>query len=344
MTKPKSICQAERTLPGRAPSRGRVVMILSGFAWFVCTTLTAGCTASFGPRTRTDGTGPATVLRGEDNPFLVTLAPATPTAGPLTQPRRMVQFEVIQVQWPLDELDGLKKIWNHLDETAVGIETQILLQRNGFRVGLGGPESWPPIRAILQTVEDRIVRHPPPSLPNSLCVSLELKSRRQEQDIFFYRPDGTLAGQSFGSATDLLRITWQFDRNDARRIVVFITPEVREERTGVTYKPTPTGIAVVPKYKGRIFRELACRISVRPEHYIIIGPSDMVADRAGLIGRQFLVSDIDGKQYVTLLVLAPRIIQPSDGKTAPQQVAQARKPQARPLGNYQRPETSSAPK
>jgi len=218
-----------------------------------------------------------------------------------------VQFEVLQVQGPLGEFSGSEKIWNHLDELVVGIETQMVLRRNGFRVGLGRPESWPPVRAILQTVPKRIVRRLPPSLPNSLSVSLELTGQPVDQDIFYYRRDGTLAGDFYRGARDVLRLTWEFNSDNVDEVVVYITPEIRQHRRGLAYKPTPAGVAQVPIYEGRQFHELACRIVTPKDGYLVIGPSPVV-NRAGLIGKEFLIGEIDGEAYETLLVIVPKVL------------------------------------
>ena len=82
-------------------------------------------------------------ISAEDNPFAISLMPSAPlvVAGAA---RKAVQFEVLQVQAPLGEFSRSQKVWDHLDEQAVGIDTQMTLQRNGLRIGLGSQESWPP--------------------------------------------------------------------------------------------------------------------------------------------------------------------------------------------------------
>jgi len=205
----------------------------------------------------------ATKISPEDNPFAITLAPGSPVVAPGVA-IKAVQFDVLQVQAPLGEFSRSQKIWGHLDEQAVGVETQMILQRNGLRLGVGSRESWPPVHAILQAVSRRIVRTLPPSPPNSLSVSLQLNGEPLDQTVFFYRPNGTLWGSSFPGATDVFRITWEFNSDNIEQVVVYITPEIRQEQSGVTAKSTPLGVALVPVYVGKVFDKLACRLVVSP--------------------------------------------------------------------------------
>ncbi len=242
----------------------------------------------------------------EDNPFAIALAPGVPM---VTQDMaiKAVQFNVLQVQAPLGEFSRSQKIWDHLDEQAVGVETQMHLQRNGLRVGLGTQESWPPVHAILETVSRRIVRMVPPSPPNSLAVNLLLNNDPLDQTVFSYRSNGTLSGGSFAGATDVFRITWEFNSDNIEQVVVYITPEVRQDQSGVSFKPTPLGVAQVPVYEGKVFQELTCRLVVGPGGYIVLGPAADVA-RVGLLGREFLVTPIDAEPYEMILVIVPRVL------------------------------------
>ncbi len=253
-------------------------------------------------------------LAPEDNPFLVRLAPGGPVVVPGIS-RKAVQFRVIQVQAPLGEFSRSQKIWDHLDEQAVGTETQMVLQRNGLRVAIGTPESWPPVKAILDTIAKRTVRQLPPSMPNSLSVTLQLTGKPVDQTVFFYRPDGTMAGNYYTEATDVLRITWDFYTDNIEQVVVYVTPEIRQEKKGLAFQATLLGAAPVPIYGGKVFDELACRLVVSPGGYIVIGPGPDVY-HAGLLGKEFLVTQIDGEPYESMLVIVPEMLdlsQQADG-------------------------------
>lgn len=248
----------------------------------------------------------AAQLGTDDNPFVVHLTPGSPVLPPSVS-QKAVQFRVMQVQVPQGEFSRSQKIWDHLDEQAVGVETQMLLQRNGLRVALGSPESWPPVKAILESVPKRSVRQLPPSLPNSLSVSLQLTGEPVDQTIFFYRPNGTMAGSFYSQASDVLRITWDFHSDNIEQVAVYVTPEIRQEQSGVVFKATPLGAAPVPIYEGRVFSELACRLIVSPNGYIVLGPGADV-DHIGLLGREFLVTQIDGEPYESILVIVPEVL------------------------------------
>lgn len=246
------------------------------------------------------------MVASQDNPFTVQLAPGSPVVASGTS-QMAVQFRVMQVQAPLGVFSRSQKIWDHLDEHAVGIEMQMLLQRNGLRLGLGASESWPPVKAILESIERRTVRHLPPSLPNSLSVSLQLTGEPVNQTLFFYRADGSMAGNYYSQATDVLRILWDFSSDNIEQVVVYITPEIRQDQTGVVYKATPLGAAAVPIFEGRVFSELTGRLVVAPQGYIVLGPGSDV-NHTGLLGREFLVNQIDGEPYESILVIVPEVL------------------------------------
>lgn len=283
-----------------------------------CAGRPGGATGSswFGPSGPAAGSQPVARVTMEDNPFLVRLAPGAPLVMADTAVKA-VQFKVLQVQAPLGEFSRSRKVWDHLDVQAVGIDTQMVLQRNGLRLALGGPESWPPVQAILDSIEKRTVRRLPPSTPNSLAVDLQLTGEPVDQTVFHYRPNGTLAGNFYGQATDVFRITWDFHRDNIEEVVVYVTPEIRQEQSGVTFKATRHGVAPVPVFEGKVFHELACRLVVPPGGYIVLGPGEDV-DHAGLIGRQFLVNQIDGEPYESLLVIQPEVLD-MGGKPAGQE-------------------------
>lgn len=245
-------------------------------------------------------------ISSEENPFVFRLAPGGAMAVQ-GMASKAVQFEVLQVQAPLGEFSRSQKIWDHLDEQAVGTEMQMTLQRNGLRAGLGSQESWPPVRAILDTVQHRIVRTLPPAPPNSVSVSLQLNNEPVDQTIFFFRANRTLSGDTFPGASDVLRITWEFNNDNVEQVVVYVTPEVRQNQSGVSFKATPFGVAPVPIYEGRIFKELGLRLVVSPGGYIVLGPGEDVS-HVGLLGREFLVTQIDGEAYETVLVIVPRVL------------------------------------
>jgi hypothetical protein len=182
--------------------------------------------------------------------------------------------------------------------------------RNGFRVGLGGPGTWPPIQAILnaagpeQIVTGEFFLDPFRSMP------IKLSPRPADQTICFFLPGASLSGAEFPNSSNYWLLRHAIDPDDTDAVLLEFTPEVRQEREGFEWRRTDEGLQQVSVYRGWVGHELACRVAVPPRHYVVIGPSANVS-RKGLIGRSFFVRQWDGQLFETLLVFVPEIVEQS---------------------------------
>jgi hypothetical protein len=181
------------------------------------------------------------------------------------------------------------------------------LIRNGFRVGVGKPGSWPPIQAILnaanpdEIVAGEYVLNPYRAMP------IKLTNRCVDQTVWYFRPDATLAGAHYPQSTNYWLLRHAIDPQRPDVVLLELTPEIRQEQLGFEWRRTEAGLQQVPIYRGWVAHELTFRLAVDPGHYVLIGPAENVM-RDGLIGRLFLVREVDGRLLETIFVIVPQIV------------------------------------
>ncbi|GAF88928.1 unnamed protein product, partial [marine sediment metagenome] len=185
------------------------------------------------------------------NPLLASTAPV---AAPATQ--WVVKCKFVKVQVPLGSLSSSEKLWNHLDEEAVGAQKRRVLMRNGFRVGVGKSGSWPPIKAILNAAgPDEIVSGE--YLLNPLrAMPIKLSNRSIDQTVWHFRPDATLVGAFFPRSTNYWLLRHGIDPERPEVVLLEFTPEVRQQQEGFEWRRTEEGLRQVPIYRGWVGHEL----------------------------------------------------------------------------------------
>ena len=78
-------------------------------------------------------------------------------------------FDIMRVDMPcLDGCDS-RKVWNHVGELRMDTQTLSRLARNGLRVGVAIPDSWPAIETIMEATDASISRLPEATLDRLLC-------------------------------------------------------------------------------------------------------------------------------------------------------------------------------
>lgn len=278
-------------------------------------TILVGMVSAFGCASRNDA-----VTRRKSEPLISTeVSPFTRSSPTLRQssgvtpaPRPMVleaYFDVLQVAVPRGALSESGKMWNHLDEAVLPPEVVTQLRRNGFRIGLGRPASWAPIKAILDTTEGATSSQQSLSFRNPHPLFLELDEQARDQTLFLYRADGTMRGKSYPNTRNRIRIAHAMNRDQMDEADVQIVPEVHQAEPSRRFHSTPNGYEMVPYFPTWVFAELAARLIVPPDYFIVIGPSEAAAQSL-LVGTAFLTGEIDDRPVETLLVVTPKLLRP----------------------------------
>lgn len=216
-------------------------------------------------------------------------------------------LDILRVEVPLHTLSDSQELWQYLDEQAIGAERIVTLKRNGLRVGVGRSESWGPIKAILDRVEDRFIYHESASLDMGV-LSLEVSMGPEDQTIFFFRGGDQMVGESFPASHNMLQISYEIRPDDPGRLALRIVPEIRQKQQKMTWSRRGTGYVRVPVYRGRVLHELAVGVSLSSGAFVAIGPGREIELHA-LIGRVLLTRDVEGKRYESIYFLTPQLVQ-----------------------------------
>jgi hypothetical protein len=225
-----------------------------------------------------------------------------------------VQFAILRVRAPAGTFSDSEKLWNPVNEEVLPAPTQLLLRNNGLRIGVGKQASWPQIKAALDA-EKVEVSQDAQVMQNGVPLSIELNGQPRDQTLFLIRSDGTMPGASFPQSTNALRVEYWIPPNASTSVMMELIPEIQMARAlgqsalAVAALRNPTAAA-----PSRLFRELAARIPVGPDEFLVIGPS-AAARQNRLIGSLMLGEEIDGRQLESMCYITPRILSAAQSLT-----------------------------
>lgn len=237
----------------------------------------------------------------------ISLVDATPVSAS-AQPRVFrVELSILHVKVPHSDMGVMQAVWNHLREDVLDSDTQLLLQRNGLRIGAGHVDDWQAIKAIFDGIEGSIVNQAPPMrLPEWVPLDLELDLEPAARMIFFLDRDGILSGAQWPNCRKYFKIAHAIDRRYPDRIHLRVMPQVRQEVTGKRWLRTPVGWTEVATYDGRSYPELAFKVELQAEQFLLLAPGKS-ADVAGLIGHVFMTEKLDDGDYDSYIFIRPTI-------------------------------------
>jgi len=232
--------------------------------------------------------------------------PAADAQPPVPRTQLSVSFQLLRVELPLGAVSASQKLWNHVDEEALGSDQAMLLRQNGFRVALGQPPEWPAVQAILVASHPTLAKRKAVSLQTAYPLAIEDGQPKRDQTVFYYRPDGTLVGQSVDQSRNVLRIDHQIDPQDTDAVLLRVLPEIRRRETGLQMFRTQDGLKQLPAYEGISIHEVSFTVRVPDGWFLVIAPGPRVA-QTGLIGREFMSCSGHDGRYEFVYVVWPTI-------------------------------------
>lgn len=257
-------------------------------------------------------------------PAFAATDPAPTEAEPASlQPNRIqftdIRFDVLQARARRGAFSRSGKIWNHLDLESIPADTGALLHRNGFRVGRGTINSWPAIKAILESEREIQTSDNTTVLNNGRPLLLELDPRPRDQTMFLFRDDWSMPGATFADSINIIRVEYAVPPADADSLLVEIMPQIQLPAETPKFRRTAQGwerpVAIEPP--SRILRELAFRMKLQPDEFVAIGPSPTIDEIEHLAGELFLCQEEQGRDYESIYFLTPRVIHRTGGFTTP---------------------------
>ncbi len=215
-----------------------------------------------------------------------------------------MSFDVTRVRVPRGFLTVQGKVWNHVDEQILPADTIELLQRNCLRVARGRTDSWPPIKALLETqprvevVQNRL------TASNGLPLLLELDAAPHDQVPFLYRQDGTLGGISAPESMNLFRVAYGAPPTGTGAMLQ-VMPEIR---LNATERPTgPSRWQPVPwSPPTRPLHELAFQVTLAEGEFLAIGPAPLAWSVRNVVGSLWLCEDSPAGQMENLYFIVPQ--------------------------------------
>jgi hypothetical protein len=249
----------------------------------------------------------ATTQAGAEPANLLDSPPESLKASDRRVKRLSAWLDVVRIEVPQGSVSRSAGVWSHLDEQAVDAQRAVTLRRNGLRVGVGRPESWVPIKSILDAIPDRLVYHETPSL-NAGVLSLELSAEPDDQTLFFFRDDGTMAGESFPASWNAFQVTYEVTYDDPGKVVMMlkVVPEVRQREGKTEWVRREGHFTRVPVYHGRVLHELAIMTALSEGSFLAIGPGEAIGVDSA-VGQVLLTRKADGKRYESIYFLTPQV-------------------------------------
>jgi len=218
-----------------------------------------------------------------------------------------VDFAVLRVRAAAGTFSQSEKIWNPIQDEMLPAQIRMMLRNNGLRIGVGKHSSWPQIKAALdaEKVETSTNRQ---TLQCGVPLTVEINTQPRDQTLFLIRSDGTMPGAFFPQSTNGLRIEYWIPPSAADTVMMELMPEIRLSRTtGQSNLAVSTLQNPGTMPPTRPLRELAVRVPVGPDEFLVVGPSS-VAQQNHLAGSLLLIEEIDGRRLESMCFITPKIL------------------------------------
>lgn len=206
------------------------------------------------------------------------------------------------------------KIWNHLSDQMIPAQTSTLLQRNGIRMGMGGPQAWPPIKAILDQEKPVETSSDNTTLGNGLPLVINLdRGRLRDQTLFLFRLDGTRAGTTCPKSRNMLLIEYALAVDKPGAVQLDIMPQIQQKETLGELTINQLGALDMPRQEPtRVLRELAFRLVMNPDQFVVIGPSANAWKIRVLTGSLFFCEQVESRECETAFFITPSLRRADD--------------------------------
>lgn len=218
--------------------------------------------------------------------------------------RVQMQFDVLRVELPLQSTRYSLVVWNHVDETQADPRLTELLARNGLRIGVASPDAWTPLRSLFESKRSRALRavH---AVQSGAPLSMRLGDVRPGESVFVHEKDGSLSGTTFQAGSKFLHVDYALDREDPRRTILRITPEIQKFSETKHWESAEGEFREAPRYEGQVFSELSTELVLEADEFLVIGVSEE-ANLRPLVGSRFLQREENNMIYETVICLTPK--------------------------------------
>ena len=218
----------------------------------------------------------------------------------------VVRISLITVQVPVGSVSNSEQLWSYLDEEPLGARIGSALAHNGVRVGLGRKGAWKDVAGILRRLTGQVIKPTVAITRPGIPVAITLKTRRPAQTIFTFRRDYTLFGRDYPPGDNIVMIAATIDYDDPASVHLTASPMVRTKRRRRKYVKQANGYAVTYEPTRYRLNGTDFRFRVPAGGFILIGPGREVS-RKSSPGYHFLVHEMKGLEFETVVVIAPEV-------------------------------------
>lgn len=212
-------------------------------------------------------------------------------------------FDVIRADLPLDTVRHSRKLWNHLGAAGMTPPQTALLARNAVRIGVGTRDAWPAIRAILENASAQ-VRQDQLLIQRGMPLLLDVGALGAPQSLFIYDDHGRLDGKTFTAGTKLVHFDYALHSRLGGSVEMHIGFELRYDQGAMTWDTADGVVRQVPAEQRYLFTSPRAALTVPPEGFLVIGPSEL-ADNQHLLGGSFFSAGIPGALQEIVLIITP---------------------------------------
>jgi len=216
---------------------------------------------------------------------------------------RVHHLDVYQLTLPLGAVSRSEEFWKRVDEQGVDIGTYDLLQKNGFRVGVGPAEEWAYFRGILEQYP-AVTKKTTVTAGESGSLDLLMKKGIDSQYLFYLSDDNTLRGRSYDKCENLLSVTFQGAPRKPGQVRVTMCPVVKCTRGEFHISVTNAEREYEYVRPERLY-DLNLTCDVPNNGFLVVAPSTM-AKWSATLGNAFLVDGGAAERFEHVLLMVPR--------------------------------------
>jgi len=273
----------------------------------------AGCNWKLGGKDFVDPAPP--VVFSSTQPSEPAAAPAEPAASRTAPPkitkavdptpivRPSVGLSVVQISVPVGAISRNEAFWKRIEERAIDIGTYDILQKNGFRAGLGAAAE---LETLLRPFDRTQISPQAASFiaSNVKTIELPMKQAVPEQIIYDFDLKNVLTVRTYEEADYLLVLDFQPAPRKAGDVRISLCPLIRTLRR----KLVPISDIETKEFEFRNpekFFPLNLTLDLPLDGFLIIAPSPQ-AQSAMSLGHNFLMREGSTQRYETALLITPQ--------------------------------------
>jgi hypothetical protein len=214
----------------------------------------------------------------------------------------IVQMEVFDLTVPVGSISRNSEFWKRIDEEFLGFERQVMLDKNGMRIGRASADELSQLSTHMDAAQ------PKRSTIKGMRgddMEFEMREVRNGQTLFVFDQSGEPTGRDFGPSDNLIYLSFRQSTRNPENIRVAIAPAVRAQRSRLEYTGSGSELQVRDRTAEMRYNNLDLNFEIPPDHFVILAPSSKGTMQTSL-GQAFFTQDTPAERLERVLILRPR--------------------------------------